>query len=520
MKTKIIYFVLVMLMCLVARAQFNGQQDSTFGTNGMLTITNQAYVTQSVIAQYGSDNKIYVASISGGQTVDILLSRFHPNGTPDNTFGNNGNVVFNPSVVGNDQVLSMKLDPNNKIIITGYADFGAPLNYQAFIARFNANGSADLSFNQTGLAIMGKNYTDVWYDCELEPNGDITVVGAMSNALGNNLTIARYKENGSLDSSFGYNGVSTLDLADDEYIFGIQRRTGNKYFLLAQIDDIDYVLAMDGDGDQIYTFGANGKVKLDFVAGFEVKSSKLKLVGNYLYVVGSAKNNQTNKHDVFVCKMNTAGVLQQNFGINGYYRADLGASNTDVASDLHVLNNGGILLAGSLKDVTNKNRMATFLLASDGTLDAGYGTLGVMQYLNSGNDQSTAVNITKDNQDKLLLCGYKTDGNAINGVLLKLKTTTSGIGVKENYLNSKMMSLYPNPTQGHLTLQLENLTSGNIQVDIVDVHGRIFYSNRMAVTIGNPKIDLTDAASHLASGIYLVRINSGSQTQVQKLIKQ
>jgi hypothetical protein len=83
-------------------------------------------------------------------------------------------------------------------------------------------------------------------------------------------------------------------------------------------------------------------------------------------------------------------------------------------------------------------------------------------------------------------------------------------------LNS--LRLYPNPTQGVLSLTFEASVSGAGSVKVIDVTGRLLQENSLIFSEGNNAIELD--FSSLANGIYWVRLEQGEFTQSVKAVKE
>ena len=68
----------------------------------------------------------------------------------------------------------------------------------------------------------------------------------------------------------------------------------------------------------------------------------------------------------------------------------------------------------------------------------------------------------------------------------------------------KIMSAYPNPTSGFISLNIENHTEGAAQIDILDLMGRVVQRSKLNLDEGYNILSLD--MSNLSSGLYLVRI--------------
>lgn len=87
------------------------------------------------------------------------------------------------------------------------------------------------------------------------------------------------------------------------------------------------------------------------------------------------------------------------------------------------------------------------------------------------------------------------------------------LGTEENELTS--FEVYPNPVVDILTVQ--NLTiDGDATIEILDVEGRVIYSNELVNTSGNYQIDM----SKIESGIYFVKVTAENDVQKVRVVKQ
>jgi uncharacterized delta-60 repeat protein len=96
---------------------------------------------------------------------------------------------------------------DGKVIVAGKAwdDSGSDNQYRFHLARFTASGAADTSFSSDGIVLtvfMSGAYEHA-FDLGLMGDGRIVAVGHTGTSGSNNFLMARYKADGSLDSSFG-----------------------------------------------------------------------------------------------------------------------------------------------------------------------------------------------------------------------------------------------------------------------------------------------------------------------------
>ncbi|MDR2333950.1 MAG: IPTL-CTERM sorting domain-containing protein [Burkholderiaceae bacterium] len=182
----------------VARFNADDSLDTTF------KVATDEFVKALAIQ---ADGKILI----GGQFHSVLptgsttatsiwgIARLNADGTLDSTFQNApaGKVKSNHNVRG------IAVQPDGKIVIGGYftAIDGTPINR---IARLNANGTLDTSFN-VGTGSNG-NIEDV----KLQADGKVVISGSFTNIQGTDIRgVARLNTDGSLDTTFVPNGGAT-----------------------------------------------------------------------------------------------------------------------------------------------------------------------------------------------------------------------------------------------------------------------------------------------------------------------
>mgnify|MGYP001068239553 CR=1 FL=1 len=146
-----------------ARFLSNGELDtsfnSPFGYKIVQEIMNNYNIETSLIQQ---NDKILVGGYKWGDNrKDLFLARFNQDGTFDNTFNGNGILILNlnPNYT-NEVVKSILLTDDNKIFVGINFSYGNNYNYDSYkisLARFNQDGSLDITYNAPyGYKILDK----------------------------------------------------------------------------------------------------------------------------------------------------------------------------------------------------------------------------------------------------------------------------------------------------------------------------------------------------------------------------
>src|SRR5262249_35241833 len=135
----------------------------------------------------------------------VAIARYNTDGSLDPEFGTGGRIVT--SMPEGAAGYAAVLQPDGKIIVTGSA------GDQLLLARYNSDGSLDSTFGSGGLisSISGEGYSVV-----IDSEGKIVVGGSAAGETGDDFAILRFNPDGSPDASFGTDGVATMDLGFSE----------------------------------------------------------------------------------------------------------------------------------------------------------------------------------------------------------------------------------------------------------------------------------------------------------------
>jgi uncharacterized delta-60 repeat protein len=232
----------------VARFTSTGQLDTSFGSGGFA----RASVDPSNPNLYGNaqamavqpDGKIVITGV--GSYTSLPVVRFNANGTLDTTFGGNGVKLIPTTAFGSYSSIDgmgLALQPDGKIVVSGYAYSSAMSHDDIITARLNPDGTLDTGFSGDGVDALNFNgYSSFANDVVVQADGKIVVAGYANvggspqfYGQGYNLALARYNPDGSLDASFHdtafnspgkyvFNGLSSIF----EEIWGVSLQPDGK----------------------------------------------------------------------------------------------------------------------------------------------------------------------------------------------------------------------------------------------------------------------------------------------------
>jgi uncharacterized delta-60 repeat protein len=224
--------VLFGLAAVPACALGQGSQDLSFAVNGLARVgvpsTNERWNDIKV----QPDGKIVVAGATNtgffGGPGACVVARYLPSGVLDTTFNGSGSIT-----VGIQSAKSVVIEPDGQILVAGDGSVAtltipgvvisqAPgIAADINVARLNANGTLDTTFGVNGIVRtdLSGNRVDTAERIVLFPDGRFWVVGAASSARGETITnwaITAYNANGSLNTAFGTGGRTQIDFGQTD----------------------------------------------------------------------------------------------------------------------------------------------------------------------------------------------------------------------------------------------------------------------------------------------------------------
>jgi uncharacterized delta-60 repeat protein len=209
-------------------ARFNSLGDldtGAFGINGKV-VTDFAGANDAATAvaiQLG----VYIIVAGNTQngvdasTSDFAMARYSIDGTADALFGVGGTVVTDfgggGDVANALAVATSELGQTATIVLAGYSHVGTQVDFG--IARYLQDGSLDSSFGTNGLATIDfAGSGDQAFALARTLDGSLVVAGSADTGANKDFAVARLTELGQLDASFGLLGSVAEDFSggDDE----------------------------------------------------------------------------------------------------------------------------------------------------------------------------------------------------------------------------------------------------------------------------------------------------------------
>ncbi|MFT5434803.1 MAG: putative delta-60 repeat protein, partial [Myxococcota bacterium] len=324
----------------VTRLNTSGTPDTSCNTTGTSTHSLSDYGGASAVAIDPQDGAIVVAGFvrNGSEFDDFMVMRLTSACALDANFDSDGVVETRFQSQTEDRLFGVAVDPTTgSIVVVGYKRGG-----QFAMARYTKTGALDTSFGTAGKVELSTQDTGTAFGVTLRTDGKIVVVGSKfirttytapandssncqksegKDCEGRQFWVGQFNSDGSIDSSFGTNGETTIPV----------NARGN--------DDTARGVAIHSDG----------KIAVSGIAN----------VSTYSYNSSSGTPQGSTIYDFGVARLNPDGTLDTTFGTTGRVTTDFNTS-ADEAYGVVIEAGGKVVVAG-----TTGNK--TFTLARYGT---------------------------------------------------------------------------------------------------------------------------------------------------------
>lgn len=340
----------------VARYNTDGTLDESFGTNGKANfeITNynnslkRDYATGLVLQ---SDGKIIISGYCpdgnfSSADNEFAVIRLNSNGTLDTNYATNGILRFGFGSA-HAEAHALAIQPDNKIIVAGYS-ITTSSNYDFAIARVNTDGTLDTDFSNDGKTVINLDEYDKANTIAIQSDGKIIVAGDADGQLG----LIRLTEFGNLDSTFGTNGklitniegggeeILAIKMIEDGKILCAGTRYTNQSNFLA--------IRYNANGTLDTTFGTNGytTVDLDNESQDTAKSIAVQNDGKFI-IVGDTYTDGA--YYFALTRFNANGTLDTTFSGDGVQLTTMNGADANaicIQTDGKIVVGGGNFLSG------------------------------------------------------------------------------------------------------------------------------------------------------------------------------
>jgi len=369
-------------------------------------------------------------------------------GDLDPTFGIGGMVTtdINRST---DIANAVAVQADGKLVVVGQTYQNNDYTTEDFVvARYNTDGTLDNTFGSRGRVRTDfPGLAAVPSSVVIQPDGKILVAGGAFPlfTFAGNFELVRYNPNGSLDTSFGNNGIVTATFPEGSYASALALQSDGKIvaagtifvdFIPGEPSNTDFALARyNQDGAPDATFGNGGQVTTDFVGMEDDAFSVLIQPDGKIVAVGSA-NDPATYYNFAAVRYLSNGTIDTTFGVGGKVSTDFGARGFDRAHSAALQADGSIVAAGfaiSANGISQNFAVARY--TSSGVLDTTFSRDGITQ-IDFGSCCQSAYKVLLQSDGKIITVGYaNTESSDSDFLLARLSSrgsldATFGVGGK------------------------------------------------------------------------------------------
>lgn len=505
-------FILPIISALSASAQ-PGTLDMSFGADGFaITDVNGGIdVIEALAVQ--PDGKILGAGNSyalGPGTSAMTLVRYTHDGILDAGFGNNG--ILQVATGGSYAVaFSVSVLNDGRILLAGASD------QQMVVARCMADGSPDASFAGDGVLVLNTGVAGEAYDMRVQADGRVVLAGVINPGSGPQVGLVRLLADGSYDTSFDGDGISTTDIAGSEFerAYGLALQADGGLVVCgstgaAETDQGVCVLRYTADGALDASFSGDGIFTQVVGLGLEQLAAVAVQPDGKVLAAGGSQNTKANVFTLL--RLNADGTPDASFGDQGITYASPGVDG--IARDLLLLSDGRIVAGGPALTSGGQTDMALALFTAEGQVDPAF----------NGGSVTTAV---PGNFGDLRALALDAEGNILaagscaplvpNNDMLVVRYFEGTAGLAESGAGAVPLLVMPNPTVDRATVLIPHEVSGSVRVLVRDASGHLVRDVQMVTTAdgGRCVLDL----GGLGPGLYSVELRSGEDVFRARLEK-
>ncbi len=353
----IFFFLSAFVLSGSASLQAATKLDVSFGLDGRVAVElGDKNSGHAVVVQ--PDGKIVVAgSSSKGKALNFSLLRFNKDGSLDTSFNDEGAVITSVGV-GDNEALALGLLSDGRIVAAGYSNNGTDRDFA--MVCYMPDGSLDQTFGNNGVVItaVGSSNEEITA-IKINTQDMITVAGAVEGTAGRVLATARYFSDGILDPGYGEKGVSLIGVGTDSAAEGIIERADGTIVVSGSYEENKraslMLLGLTTDGMVDVSFGERG---VAVPAGTYPASEGYRLAQDStgrIYLAGAV--GLAGKRDTALFRFTEAGKPDTSFGTQGAVVNPV-SQEDDVLYDV-ALGKSGVVASGYTTDAGTRQFLLT-----------------------------------------------------------------------------------------------------------------------------------------------------------------
>lgn len=321
--------------------------------------------TELFAVNTGGASKASCSSVAVNPVPNACTSTTSASGCLDGSFGNGGLVLTSTTT---SEPVAVKQQTDGKLVAIGQINDSTSQRIE--IVRYNTDGSLDTTFGANGIvqdfAFPSGTCCYGTFDGAIDMNGNILVLGEDPNGY----FVRRYTSLGAPDAVFNSNSVNVIPSVLSVKALRLQADgklliTG--HYAPSKSKAQAYVVRLNTDGTSDVTFGSGGFAAISSLP--TAKGLALQTINAQQYILVGGGNSSGN---FGLVRLTSSGSLDGTFGSSGLVSTSY-CSASNIYS-LAVDNGGGIMATGEVRLTTNgtyKIELARY--TSAGALDTTFG---------------------------------------------------------------------------------------------------------------------------------------------------
>ncbi len=476
-------YILIIVLHLILISDGIGQLDVSFNENGKRFISDDVKNIMFSQAVIQNDGKTILA----GRIEDsLIVIRLLNNGTYDDNFGDNG-MLFKDLESNFEMVKAIVVTNTNSIFL--FCHYFTGISSHTAIVKLNSNGTLNSSFGIDGVLVL-ENTSSPLYALLQSDTAFILVTTT---------GVHRLDLEGDIDLDFGDEGkleINNIDGINDLFI-----QSEGKILIAGELDGNTAILRINANGSFDNIFGTNGVKTVDVDNDPGDRASSVIQLENGNILVGGYYTNH-----IFLMQLSsTNGDLITSYGTEGIMSYSYPQATNSICNAIaEDLTTNDILVAGTAL-YGAKSYFALSRVSSSGTLEA-YAAID----MNDSFAEANSICIQSDR--KIVIAGSAIHEDKYHMAVARFMPDFSTLiqSVESSEAISAGINLFPNPSSHYI--HLHSVYSLE-QVKVLDMLGNEVLNQSLS---GNTKLDI----SLLPKGLYNFILTTDRGTGYKKVSVQ
>ncbi|MEO8587774.1 MAG: T9SS type A sorting domain-containing protein [Flavobacteriales bacterium] len=442
-----------------------------------------------------------------------FVAQVGPDGELDEAFGHLGiaSTTFGDrSLFAN----AMVEQQDHAVVLVG-GTLADGFQRDALVLRYLADGTLDPDFGVDSVVITDLDGNEVYTAVALNDVGQIICAGH----VGGSILVVRYEPDGSLDPTFGIDGVQEVPIGLGTLTghVGMGLRSDGRIALACSTINGLVLTRLEEDGTPDPTFGTDGVLLTgaDFsFHAFLLQPDDFMLIGGGapLDLNGECQGFQLMRYD-------PEGVLDPELDDDGIVRSLISPDCPEIFG-LYYLPDGRILATGTGSSETTFADLTAVRYLPDGALDPSFNGDGKVLVDMGCQAMDVAYAIALQTDGDVMVTGLTDCGNFPNDIAVIRLEPEVHTSIAAVAMRTSGLSVQPNPAVHEAWLEFSVSADQPVSLELWDVQGRRVYSLfvHQQRTAGTYREALP--LDGISAGLYTVVLSLGGEVERTRFVKE